>query len=212
MIWGSPRRQYTWLAVGARTFALLSLAMPLILSQQPARCCWPCWPSAPSGRPSRPASCSSSRRTLLLVLDAALVGSVAGPRRRTRPPPSSARSPSRRSPPGSARGTRGVALVAVGRAHDVRRGRPVRRRPSTQAQGSAAFTWAITGLGLGLIASFVRTQLPRRHRPAARLPRRPGADPRADRPVRPAELRPRPGRPRRPDRERRARRAARWPR
>ena len=32
MIWGSPRRQYTWLAVGARTFALLTLAMPLVLS------------------------------------------------------------------------------------------------------------------------------------------------------------------------------------
>ena len=31
MIWNSPGRQHTWLAVGARTFALLSLVLPLIL-------------------------------------------------------------------------------------------------------------------------------------------------------------------------------------
>ena len=107
-----------------------------------------------------------------------------------------------------ARGTRGVALSLSAELADVRRGRPVRARTLTPELGSAAFTWAITGLGLGLIASFVRTQLPRRHRPAACLPRRAGPDPRADRPVRTAELGPRPGGPGRPDRERGARRAA----
>ena len=32
MIWGTAGRQHTWLAVGARSFALLSLVMPLILT------------------------------------------------------------------------------------------------------------------------------------------------------------------------------------
>src|SRR4029078_11220882 len=31
MIWGGAARQHTWLAIGARTFALLSLVMPLII-------------------------------------------------------------------------------------------------------------------------------------------------------------------------------------
>jgi hypothetical protein len=31
MIWGTAGRQHSWLAVGARTFALLSLVLPLIL-------------------------------------------------------------------------------------------------------------------------------------------------------------------------------------
>jgi len=32
MIWGTAGRQHTWLAIGARSFALLSLVMPLILT------------------------------------------------------------------------------------------------------------------------------------------------------------------------------------
>jgi signal transduction histidine kinase len=101
--------------------------------------------------------------TLLLVLDSVLVGSVAGLSSGSVGGLSSTASTAVLGalavPPftaGLRRGTRGVALslsaelaafVVIslfGHTLDM-------------DQGSAAFTWAITGLGLGLIASFVRT-------------------------------------------------------
>ncbi len=154
MIWGSPRRQYTWLAVGARTFALLTLAMPLVLSHNQLMllallAIGAIWAAVTAGE------LLDIPPTLLLVLDSALVGSVVGLSSHSSPavlgalavPPFTA---------GLRRGTRGVALslsaelaafVVISLASHT----------LTQDQGSAAFTWAITGLGLGLIASFVRT-------------------------------------------------------
>ena len=96
MIWGSPRRQYTWLAVGARTFALLTLAMPLVLSHNQVMllallAIGAIWAAVTAGE------LLEIPATLLLILDSALVGSVAG--LSSHPPsPSSARSPYRRSP------------------------------------------------------------------------------------------------------------------
>src|SRR3954447_23100334 len=100
MIWGSPRRQHIWLAVGARTFALLTLAMPLLLSQNnlllmALLATGAIWAAVTAGELLEIPS------TLLLVLDSALIGSGAG-LCHTRPPPSSVRWPCRRSPPGSA--------------------------------------------------------------------------------------------------------------
>ena len=45
-------------------------------------------------------------------------------------------------------------------------------------------TWTIFSLGLALIGTFIHATLPRAGRPARLLPQRPGADPRADRPLR----------------------------
>ncbi len=154
MIWGSPRRQYTWLAVGARTFALLTLAMPLVLSHNQLMllallAIGAIWAAVTAGE------LLELPATLLLVLDSALVGSVAG----LSSVSTAAVLGALAVPPftaGLRRGTRGVALSLSAEltafvtislfSHTL-----------TQAQGSAAFTWAITGLGLGLIASFVRT-------------------------------------------------------
>src|SRR5512140_149219 len=77
MIWGSPRRQYTWLAVGARTFALLTLAMPLALSHNQLMllallAIGAIWAAVTAGE------LLDIPPTLLLVLDSALIGSVAG--------------------------------------------------------------------------------------------------------------------------------------
>ena len=77
MIWGSPRRQYTWLAVGARTFALLTLAMPLVLSHNQLMllallAIGAIWAAVTAGE------LLEIPGTVLLVLDSALVGSVAG--------------------------------------------------------------------------------------------------------------------------------------
>ncbi len=154
MIWGSPRRQYTWLALGARTFALLTLAMPLMLSHNQLMllallAIGAIWAAVTAGE------LLEIPATLLLVLDSALVGAVAG----LSSVSTAAVLGALAVPPftaGLRRGTRGVALslsaelttfVAISLfSHTL-----------TQAQGSAAFTWAVTGLGLGLIASFVRT-------------------------------------------------------
>jgi signal transduction histidine kinase len=92
--------------------------------------------------------------TMMLVLDAALIGSVAGLSSHSTTtilgaiavPPFTA---------GLSRGARGVALalsaelasyvvVVLSTAH------------LDTTQGSATFTWAVTGLGLGLIAAFLR--------------------------------------------------------
>src|SRR3954452_16397245 len=154
MIWGSPRRQYTWLAVGARTFALLTLAMPLVLSHNQLMllallAIGAIWAAVTAGE------LLELPATMLLVLDSALVGSVAG----LSSVSTAAVLGALAVPPftaGLRRGTRGVALslsaelsayVTIALFSDT----------LTQAQGNAAFTWAITGLGLGLIASFVRT-------------------------------------------------------
>jgi signal transduction histidine kinase len=154
MIWGSPRRQYTWLAVGARTFALLTLAMPLLLSHDQLMLLafltiGAIWAAVTAGELLEIPS------TLLLVLDSALVGSVAGLSSHSTlavlgalavPPFTS----------GLRRGTRGVALSLSAElsAYVVV---SLTASSLTQEQGSGAFTWAVTGLGLGLIASFVRT-------------------------------------------------------
>jgi signal transduction histidine kinase len=154
MLWGSPRRQYTWLAVGARAFALLTLAMPLLLSHNQLLlltlvALGAIWAAVTAGE------LLELPATMLLVLDSALVGSVTGLSALSTVavlgalavPPFTA---------GLRRGTRGVALslsaelaayVVISLLNDT----------LTQVQGEAAFTWAITGLGLGLIASFVRT-------------------------------------------------------
>jgi signal transduction histidine kinase len=151
MIWGGTGRQHAWLAVGARTFALLSLMLPLILKDDQLLLLalltlGAVWAAVTAGEMlALPA-------TLLLVLDAALVGSVTGLSAHSTTailgaialPPFTA---------GLSRGIRGVALslsaelaayVAVGLSR------------LDQVQGIAAFDWAVTGLGLGLIAAFVR--------------------------------------------------------
>ena len=122
MIWGSPGRQHTWLAVGARTFALLSLAMPLILKNNQLLllallAIGAIWAAVTAGE------LLGLPATLLLVLDSAPGRLGRRACRPTRRPPSSARSPSRRSPPACSRGAAGRRAVAVGRAHGVRRGR-----------------------------------------------------------------------------------------
>jgi signal transduction histidine kinase len=154
MIWGSSRRQYIWLAVGGRAFALLTLAMPLLLSQNnllllALLALGAIWAAVTAGElldiPS----------TLLLVLDSALVGSVAGLTSHS----TTAIFGAMAVPPftsGLSRGVRGVALslsaelstyvVVALSAGDLH-----------QEQGAAALSWAVTGLGLGLIATFLRT-------------------------------------------------------
>ena len=77
MIWGSPGRQYTWLALGARTFALLTLAMPLLLAHNQLMllallAIGAIWAAVTAGE------LLELPATLLLVLDSVLVGSVAG--------------------------------------------------------------------------------------------------------------------------------------
>ncbi len=154
MIWGSPRRQYTWLAVGARAFALLTLAMPIAVQHDQLMllallALGSIWAAVSAGE------LLEIPATLLLVLDSALAGSVVGLSSHSHlavvgalavPPFTS----------GLRRGTRGVALslsaeLASYVAISLSDGK------LTQVQGSAAFTWSVTGLGLGLIASFVRT-------------------------------------------------------
>jgi len=153
MLWGSPRRQYTWLAVGARTFALLTLAMPLLLRNNQLMlltllALGAIWAAVTAGE------LLELPTTMLLVLDSAMVGSVAGLTSHASlavlgaiaVPPFTA---------GLRRGTRGVALSLSAEltAYVVI---SLSDGTLTQDQGSAAFTWAITGLGLGLIAAFVR--------------------------------------------------------
>jgi signal transduction histidine kinase len=153
MIWGSAGRQHTWLAVGARTFALLSLAMPLILRNNQllllallaTGAVWAAVTAAELlGLPA----------TLVLVMDSLLVGTVAGLSSHSTTailgaiavPPFTA---------GLSRGVRGVvlSLSAELTAYVVV---VLTTSKLTQDQGLAAFTWAVTGLGLGLIAAFVR--------------------------------------------------------
>jgi len=153
MIWGTVGRQHTWLAVGARTFALLSLAMPLILKNNQLLlltllAIGAIWAAVTAGE------LLGLPGTLLLVLDAGLVGSVAGLSSHSAiavlgaiaVPPFTA---------GLSRGSRGVllSLSAELTAYVVV---VLGTSVFDQEQGLAAFTWAVTGLGLGLIAAFVR--------------------------------------------------------
>jgi signal transduction histidine kinase len=153
MIWGGLGRQHTWLAVGARTFALLSLAMPLILSHDQLLllallAIGAIWAAVTAGE------LLGLPATLLLVLDAALVGSVTGLSSHS----TTAVLGALAVPPftgGLSRGARGVALalsaeLAAYVAITLTDG------SLTQVQGASTFTWAVTGLGLGLIAAFVR--------------------------------------------------------
>ena len=153
MIWGSPRRQHTWLAVGARSFVLLSLVMPLILRGQQLLltllALGAIWAAVTAGE------VLAIPATLLLALDAALVGSVAGLSSHS----TTAILAALAVPPftaGLATGARGVA-VSLGTeltAYAV-------IVLTTEAgfggdQGMGLFTWAFTGMGLGLIAAFLR--------------------------------------------------------
>jgi signal transduction histidine kinase len=154
MIWGSPRRQYTWLAIGARAFALLTLAMPIIVQHSQLMllalvAMGSIWAAVTAGE------LLEIPVVLLLVLDAALIGSVVGLSSHNHfavigalaVPPFTA---------GLQRGIRGVALsmsaqlTAYVVVSILTQGRP------SPDQSGTAFTWAVTGLGLGLIASFVR--------------------------------------------------------
>jgi signal transduction histidine kinase len=153
MIWGGVGRQHTWLAVGARTFALLSLVMPLILKGNQLLllallATGAIWAAVTAGE------LLGIPATVLLVLDAALVGSVAGLSSHSTTailgalavPPFTA---------GLSRGLRGVALSLSAEltAYVVV---VLTTSELDPEQGSAAFTWVVTGLGLGLIAAFVR--------------------------------------------------------
>ncbi len=153
MIWGGAGRQHTWLAVGARTFALLSLVMPLILKNNQLLllallATGAVWAAVTA------AELLALPGALLLILDALLVGTIAGLSSHSTTailgalavPPFTA---------GLSRGARGVALSLSGELTSYV---VVVLTTSTldQDQGSAAFTWAVTGLGLGLIAAFVR--------------------------------------------------------
>src|SRR5262245_11194856 len=154
MIWGSAGRQHMWLAIGARTFALLSLAMPLILKNNQLLllallAIGAIWAAVTAGE------LLGLPGTLLLVLDAALVGSVAG----LSSPSTTAILAALAVPPFTARlgrGIRGVALSLSAELTTYVAISLVTSGPLQQDQGIAAFTWAATGLGLGLIAAFVR--------------------------------------------------------
>src|SRR4051794_19565405 len=93
--------------------------------------------------------------TLLLVLDSAVIGSIAGLSSHS----TTAILGAMAVPPftsGLSRGTRGVtlSLSAELSAYVLL---AWTRGELDQTQGGAAFTWAVTGLGLGLIAAFVRS-------------------------------------------------------
>jgi signal transduction histidine kinase len=155
MIWGSPRRQYTWLAVGARAFALLTLAMPIIVQHSQLMllallAMGSIWAAVTAGE------LLEIPVVALFVLDAALIGSVVGLSSRNHAavvgalavPPFTA---------GLQRGTRGVALSLSAQLAAYVVVSTLTQGALSRDQGAAAFTWAVTGLGLGLIASFVRT-------------------------------------------------------
>jgi signal transduction histidine kinase len=153
MIWGSTSRQHAWLAVGARTFALLSLVMPLIVKNNQLMllallAVGAIWAAVTAGE------LLGLPRTLLLVLDAALIGSVAGLTSHS----TTAILGAIAVPPFTAGLTRGMRGVALSLSAELAAYVVVVMTTSEldQAQGLAAFTWALTGLGLGLIAAFVR--------------------------------------------------------
>jgi signal transduction histidine kinase len=153
MIWGTVGRQHTWLAVGARTFALLSLAMPLILKNNQLLllallAIGAIWAAVTAGE------LLGLPGTLLLVLDAALVGSVAGLSSHSTVAVLGAIA----VPPFTAGLSRGIRGVSLSLSAELTAYVVIVLGTSVfdQEQGFAAFTWALTGLGLGLIAAFLR--------------------------------------------------------
>src|SRR3954454_18016436 len=151
MIWGSPRRQHIWLAVGARTFALLTLAMPLLLSQNnlllmALLAIGAIWAAVTAGE------LLEIPGTLLLVLDSALIGSVAGLSSHS----TTAVLGAMAVPPFTAGLSRGLRGVALSLSAELAAYVVIAFKALDQDQGTAAFTWAVTGLGLGLTAAFVR--------------------------------------------------------
>jgi signal transduction histidine kinase len=153
MIWGSAGRQHTWLAVGARTFALLSLVMPLIIKNNQLLllallAMGAIWAAVTAGE------LLGIPGTLLLVLDAALIGSVAGLSSHS----TTAVLGAMAVPPFTAGLSRGIRGVALSLSAELTAFVVLAMTTSKldQVQSYAAFTWAVTGLGLGLIAAFVR--------------------------------------------------------
>jgi signal transduction histidine kinase len=151
MIWGTAGRQHTWLAVGARTFALLSLVMPLILTHNQLLllallAVGAIWAAVTA------AELLGIPGTLLVVLDAALIGSVAGLTSHS----TTAVLGAMAVPPFTAGLSRGFRGVALSLSAELTAYVLIAFPDLNQEQGTAAFTWAVTGLGLGLIAAFVR--------------------------------------------------------
>jgi len=151
MIWGTAGRQHTWLAIGARSFALLSLVMPLILTNNQLLllallAIGAIWAAVTAGE------LLGIPGTLLLVLDAALIGSVAGLSSHS----TTAVLGAMAVPPFTAGLSRGLRGVALSLSAELTAYVVIAFNDLDPAQGTAAFTWAVTGLGLGLIAAFVR--------------------------------------------------------
>jgi signal transduction histidine kinase len=151
MIWGTAGRPHTWLAVGARTFALLSLALPLILTNNKLALLallsiGAIWAAVTAGE------LLALPGTVVLVLDAALVGSVAGLASHS----TAAILGAIAVPPFTAGLTRGLRGVALSLSAELAAFVLLAWKGLDQSQGGAAFTGAVTGLGLGLIAAFVR--------------------------------------------------------
>jgi signal transduction histidine kinase len=153
MIWGGAGRQHTWLAIGARTFALLSLVMPLLLGRNQLLllallATGAVWAAVTAGE------LLGLPATLLLVLDSALIGSIAGLSSHS----TTAILGAMAVPPFTAGLSRGIRGVALALSAELTAYVMISLATSglDQDQGVAAFNWAVTGLGLGLIAAFVR--------------------------------------------------------
>jgi signal transduction histidine kinase len=153
MIWGGPGRQHSWLAVGARTFALLSLVLPLILKHNQLMlmallAIGAIWAAVTA------CELLDVPKTMLPVLDSALIGSVAGLSSHS----TTAILGAMAVPPFTAGLTRGIRGVALSLSAELSTYVVVVLTTSKfdQGQGVATFNWVVTGLGLGLIAAFVR--------------------------------------------------------
>src|SRR3954451_8087840 len=154
MIWGRPPRPDTCRAAGARAFALLTLAMPIIVQHSQLLllallAMGSIWAAVTAGE------LLEILVIALFLLDSALIGSVVGLSSHNHlavvgalaVPPFTA---------GLQRGTRGVALSMSALLSSYVAVSMLTQGKLSPEQGGAAFSWAITGLGLGLIASFVR--------------------------------------------------------
>ncbi|MGI8524300.1 MAG: histidine kinase [Nocardioides sp.] len=153
MSWGGIDRQAAWLAVGARCFALIVIAVPILLAHERTLLLalltvTSVWLAAMAGeRLNVPVM-------MLLVLESASIGAAAGLSAHRMLAVLGAMA----VPPfvaGLKRGGRGVAVslaaelaVFVLSAHNL-----------DQEQALSAFTWSVVGLGLGLIASFLHANL-----------------------------------------------------
>jgi signal transduction histidine kinase len=151
MIWGSPGRQHNWLAVGARTFALLSLVMPLILSHNQLLllallATAAVWAAVTAGE------LLGVPATLLLVLDSALIGSVAGLSSHSTTTLIAAMA----VPPFTAGLNLGLRGVALSLSAELTAYVGIVLTSLDSQQSTAVFMWTVTGLGLGLIATFLR--------------------------------------------------------